>query len=131
MTPNGPLIKPLTQMGLKTVAVDTTKIPFGSVIIYTDYKNQRQVGVAVDRGSDVTDGTAAKSLARLQGLSKASPEYNADVIDVFGSREPAATHWTTVTVVHYDGPDFRFGLKSAEKLAYLKWVKQTYLTDEA
>jgi hypothetical protein len=96
-------IKEITDRGLKCIAVGEG-IPYLSVITFYDAQGRKQVGVAMDTGSHVKSGKAAKELATIKGFGKNSREYNAPVIDIYAKCD-LTNEWSNVTVIPYTGPD--------------------------
>lgn len=119
-------IKTVKSLGLQCIAVDPEIIPYGSVIIGRNKNGREIVGVAVDTGGDVKNRKAARMLAIKKGFGKNSPEYKAIVLD-FHAHSDITRYWDTFTVIPYQGPDFKFELKSSQRLAHLKAVKEKYL----
>jgi 3D (Asp-Asp-Asp) domain-containing protein len=120
-------ISTVKKLGLQVVAVDPSKIPYGSIIIGKNKSGEKIVGVAVDTGSAVKSRKAAKNYALAKGYDKESPEYNALVFDFHSKSGDITKAWDNFTVVFYTGPEFKFDLKNSEKIQYLKYVQQAYL----
>lgn len=120
-------ISTVKKLGLQVVAVDPSKIPYGSIIIGKNKDGERIVGVAVDTGSAVKSRKAAKNYALAKGYDKDSPEYKALVFDFHSKSGDITKAWDNFIVVLYTGPEFKFDLKNSEKIQYLKYVQKTYL----
>lgn len=120
-------ISTVKNLGLQVVAVDPSKIPYGSVIIGKNKDGDKIVGVAVDTGSAVISRKAAKNYALARGYDKDSPEYKALVFDFHSKSGDITKAWDNFTVVMYTGPEFKFDLKKSEKIQYLEDVRKKYL----
>lgn len=112
-------IQDVKAQGLGVVAVDHTKIPYGSVIITPS----KEVYVAVNRGGAVQSRKAARVLAARKGLSENSPESRALVLD-FYSYSQVGNYWDYFTVIPYTGTTPFRDLKRSEKIAYLRAVRR-------
>ncbi len=119
-------INDVKKLDLECIAVDNKLIPYGSVIIGRNKSGQEIVGVAVDTGSAVKSRKAAIKLANKLGYSKDSKEAKAPVLD-FHSRLDMTHYWDHFIVIPYNGPDFKFGLNTREKLEYLNSVKKQFV----
>ncbi len=120
-------ISTVKQLGLQVVAVDPNKIPYGSIIIGKNKQGEKIVGVALDTGSAVKSGKAAKNYALAKGYDKNSPEYKALVFDFHSKSGDITKAWDNFIVVLYTGPEFKFDLKNSEKIKYLQYVRNKYL----
>lgn len=102
------------------VAVDPQKVPYGSLIYSPQAK---RFFLACDIGGDVSARTAAKNLARKQGLS--AKYRNAEVLDFYAPKEIIDNHFDYFYIVKHEGVNFRFGLKESQQKLRLKpsfWI---------
>lgn len=92
------------------VAVDPQRIPYGSLIYSPQAK---RFFLACDVGGDVSARTAAKNLAKKQGL--AEKYRNALVLDFYAPREIIDNHFDDFVVIKHEGSNFRFRMTKKEQ----------------
>lgn len=118
-------IHEVKSRGLECIAVDNQLIPYGSVIIGRSKQGRDFVGVAVDTGPWVKERKAAIRLAKKLGYADNSPEAKAPVFDFH--KNPNLHYWDYFIVIPYIGPDFKFKLDKAKRLAHLDEIKKQFV----